>query len=364
MRDDDSCFSNSSVTSESGLSIHVPPIDGGEIHFDPASNEQCKERVMLNDGSSNPLYPGASITQFQAISIMISWFTLHPGISKSAFDRLLYLLHTHILPAGNTLPQTYKEARKSLQNLLTPTKAYHCCVNDCIIFRDSETKKYADLDHCPECNEHRFMEGSSSIPRKRFIHLPLKTKIRRLFSHKSTAQLFQRHLNDEEDSDTTDQTMAISTIHDTSTWKEWYGHHGIHNGDKRALSLGFCTDGINPIAKEKVSYSMWPIVLFPLNFPAHIRKLSSSMMMVGIIPGPKEVKCIDPYLEIVADDIASLNGMKVYDACDDCEFELKASLLLHVLDYPGQGKVFHSQGQFDKILIKAHHLLVHLMVLV
>ena len=75
--------------------------------------------------------------------------------------------------------------------------------------------------------------------------------------------------------------------------------------------------------------------------------LSSSMMMVGIIPGPKEVQSIDPYLEIVTDDIASLNGIKMYDAYDKCDFELKASLLLHVLDYPGQGKVFHSQGKLN-----------------
>ena len=342
MLDEDSHFSDNDVES-----IPVPPIDSGEIHFDTVFNEQCKEQITLNDGSSDPLYPGASITQFQAFSILTSWFTLHPGISKSAFDRLLYLLHTHILPTGNTLPRTYKEVQKSLRNLLTPTKAYHCCVNDCVIFRDSDTKKYANLDHCPKCNEPRFMDGSNSIPRKRFLHLPLESRIRRLFSHHSIAQLFQQHLNDGEGSGSTDQT-TISTIHETSIWKEWYSHRGFHKGDKQALSLGFCTDSVNPFAKEKATYSMWPIVLFPLNFPAHIRKLSSSMMMVGIIPGPKEVQCIDPYLDIVADDIASLNGIKMYDAFDDCHFELKASLLLHVLDYPGQGKVFHSQGQLNE----------------
>ena len=137
-------------------------------------------------------------------------------------------------------------------------------------------------------------------------------------------------MNEGEGSGATDHNMTVSTIHETSTWKEWYGHGRLHDGDKRALSIGFCTDGVNPFAKEKASYSMWPIVLFPLNFPAHIRKLSSSMMLVGIIPGPKEVKCIDPYLKIVADDIASLNGIKMYDAYDDCTFELKAALLLHV----------------------------------
>ena len=211
----------------------------------------------------------------------MSWFTLHPGISKSAFDRLLYLLHTHILPTGNNLPQTYKEIQKCLQNLLTPTEVYHCCVNDCLIFRDSGTKKYAHLNHYPKCNEPRFKDGSTTIPRNCFIHLPLESRIRRLFSQPVTAQLLQQHLKDGEGSSAAchDQISNVSSIHETSTWKEWYGHRRFHDEDKRALSFGFCTDGVNPFAKEKASYSMWSIVLFPLNLPAHTRKVSSPMMM-------------------------------------------------------------------------------------
>ena len=57
----------------------------------------------------------------------------------------------------------------------------------------------------------------------------------------------------------------------------------------KGLYRGMCTDGVNPFSTEKVNYSMWPNVLFPPNFPAHVRKLSSSMMLVGIIPGPKEM---------------------------------------------------------------------------
>ena len=202
MLDEDTYFDDKSddddADSTSDMTVPIPPIsiDDDGIHFDSTSNEQCKEQIILNVGTSNPLYPGANITEFQAVSILTSWFTLHPGISKSAFDRLLYLLHTHLLPTGNSLPRTYKEVQKSLQNLLTPTKVYHCCVNDCVIFRDSDTQKYAKLNHCPKCNEPRFKDGSNSIPHKRFIHLPLESRIRRLFSQPPTAQLFQQHLND------------------------------------------------------------------------------------------------------------------------------------------------------------------------
>ena len=62
------------------------------------------------------------------------------------------------------------------------------------------------------------------------------------------------------------------------------------------MSFGICADGLNPFSKEKVSYSMWPIVLFPLNLPGSVRKLSTSLMLAGIIPGPREANNIDPYM--------------------------------------------------------------------
>ena len=83
--------------------------------------------------------------------------------------------------------------------------------------------------------------------------------------------------------------------------------------------------------------TIWPIVLFPMNLPGSVRKLSTSLMLAGIIPCPNEVKNIAPYMEIVVDAILSLNGIEIYDACDKTTFNL--NIFLHVFDYPGQSKV-------------------------
>lgn len=53
---------------------------------------------------------------------------------------------------------------------------------------------------------------------------------------------------------------------------------------------------------------------------------------------------MDPYIDLIVDDILSLNSTKVYDAHAGEYFEAKANVLLHVCDYPGQNKVFKSQG--------------------
>ena len=329
---DEPDYSSDDTNSDIGKdSIYIP-----DIIFNSSSTED-NQASRANDLSTQftdgeKLYPGAEITKLQAVSMLTSWFTLHPGISKQAFDRLLQLLHNHILPLGNILLSKYQD-----QTLLSPTVVYHCCINDCVVFRDSKAGAYSGLSHCPKCNQPRCKSLDSHVPRKKFLHMPLETRLRRMFGQEHTAKLFQQHSNDQPVS----SGSKISSIHKTSTWNDWYKANGIHHGDDRAVSFGLCTDGLNPFSKEKVEYSMWPIVLFPLNFPANVRKLPSSLMLVGIIPGPNKMKDINPYL--------GLNGLEMYDAHNKCTFTLQANILINILDYPGLNEVLHCQGTYVSV---------------
>ena len=69
-------------------------------------------------------------------------------------------------------------------------------------------------------------------------------------------------------------------------------------------------------------------------------------MLVGIIPGngTKEPKSLDPYLEIVVDELLALSDRVVYDAYLKAPFQLKVNILFYTLDYPGIGKVFGTMG--------------------
>ena len=83
---------------------------------------------------------------------------------------------------------------------------------------------------------------------------------------------------------------------------------------------------------------------------------SGLMMLTGIIPGRNEPKIMDPYIDLIVDDTTALNSMTVYDARCSEYFQLKANILLHLLDYPGQNKMFKSQGKALHItfLFSAH----------
>ena len=118
----------------------------------------------------------------------------------------------------------------------------------------------------------------------------------------------------------------------------------MFDGDARAISFALCADGLNYFAHEKTKYSMCPLFLIPLNFPDHIRKKAGAIFLTGIIPGHKEPKNIDPYVDLIV-DIISLNSLRVYDVHMGEDFKLKANILLHVLDYSGQNKLFKSQGK-------------------
>ena len=80
------------------------------------------------------------------------------------------------------------------------------------------------------------------------------------------------------------------------------------------------------------------MILVVLNFPHHIRIRAGSMILTGLIPGPRE-----PYVQVLADDVSRLK-LNVYDAYKNEMFQLKANIVLHIFDDVGQNKVLHCQG--------------------
>ncbi|KXJ06458.1 hypothetical protein AC249_AIPGENE6290 [Exaiptasia diaphana] len=53
-----------------------------------------------------------------------------------------------------------------------------------------------------------------------------------------------------------------------------------------------------------------------------------------------EPKTLDPYHEVVIDEIMSMASFKIFDAYQKAPFNVKVEVLLYVRDYPGIGKVF------------------------
>lgn len=279
-----------------------------------------------------PLYNGARISLMDTLVKHLSWFSEHPCISKEALSDVLSMEHHEILPPGNNLPSTYSNAMKIIEPFLIQPIIFHVCPNDCIIFRGD----YIDLETCPTCGANHYEKPGT--PAKRFTYLPIGP---RLFGTSNLAKVVQAHglqCNTED--------VCMYDVHDSPAWKLAYSTTGQFASECRSISFALNTDGVNPYSQNRVSYSMWPIILTVLNLPRKIRYCFGNFWLVGTVPGngTKEPHHLDPYLEILVDEILTITNKQVFDAYHQAPFTMKVDVLLYVLDYPAIGKVFNVMG--------------------
>lgn len=140
---------------------------------------------------------------------------------------------------------------------------------------------------------------------RQFIYLPLGPHLERLFGTSNLAQIVQSH-------SCVDKADSMYYIHHSPSWLHTYHPDGVFKGDNHGIALGLCTDGVNPFSHLRVSYSMWP-----------------NIILVGIVPGngKKEPKDINPYLEIVVDELLPLSNVTQFDSYQNAPFQLKIEVL-------------------------------------
>lgn len=163
-----------------------------------------------------------------------------------------------------------------------------------------------------------------------------------MYGNATLAKILQSHGDR-----TIDDPSIMKYVHDSPSWKNAFSETGFACGDPRGILLQLSTDGVNPFSSNKVAYSMWPISLSNLNLPRRLRSVFGNLMLVGIVPAQPdggEPKSLDPYLEIVVDELLSLTDMKLYDAFKKETFLFKATILNYELDYPGCTKIFAAAG--------------------
>lgn len=263
---------------------------------------------------------------FQGLQSLVkyfTWFCEHPGISKEALSSMS-AMQSEILPYGNRLPDSYESALGVIEPYLVTSDVYDVCPNDCVIFRG----EFESLSECPKCGGKSYISERSKTAVRRFTYLPLKPRLQRMFGNTRMAEILQSHA--------TVQHSAHHSMHyiqDSPCWQNAYSNCGVFGGDRRGISLALFTDGVNPFSHNKVVYSMWPIMLTLLDLPRKIRNHFGSILMVGILPSNKsqEPRSLNPYLEIMVDEMLELSSTIM-------------QILLHVLDYPGIGKVLSVVG--------------------
>ncbi|KAG6424602.1 hypothetical protein SASPL_115020 [Salvia splendens] len=138
---------------------------------------------------------------------------------------------------------------------------------------------------------------------------------------------------------------------DSPAWSTFDSLHSDFADESRNVRLGLVSDGINPLKNMSVSHSTWPVILFPYNLPPWMCMKESSFMLSLLIPGPSAPgQNIDIYLQPLIVDLKNLweVGVETYDASKKKNFQLRASLLWTISDFPRYAYLsgWSTQGEY------------------
>ena len=126
-------------------------------------------------------------------------------LSNTSFNDLMDLLGV-MLPKPNLLPTNTYQAKKLICPLSLGVQKIHACENHCVLYR----KEFADLDSCPTCGTSRYKTGNGAsdgevvdqdapvnekkkIPRMVMWYLPVKDRLKQLFSNHTDTELMRWH---------------------------------------------------------------------------------------------------------------------------------------------------------------------------
>ena len=95
-------------------------------------------------------------------------------------------MHDLILPEGNTLPDSWREAKKVLHALGMKYEVIHACPNDCILYRGD----HKDKESCPLCATPHYKDNmaSNKVPQKAMRYFPLIPRLQHTYRCKDLAE--------------------------------------------------------------------------------------------------------------------------------------------------------------------------------
>jgi hypothetical protein len=209
---------------------------------------------------------------------------------------LLLDLLNDALPDSPKLPRNFHEAKKLVKSIGVGYNSIHACENDCVLY----WKENVDLNSCPKCKVSRWKSDRKSldgrhvykVPKKVLRYFPIKKSLQRLFLSSKTASLTRWHDEDRK------KDGLLRHPADSPLWQDFDERHPEFSADSRNIRLAYATDGFNPFRMNNVSYSVWPGICIPLNFPPSMCMKQSNFILSTLIPGKRAPGCdMDLFLQ-------------------------------------------------------------------
>ncbi|XP_026398882.1 uncharacterized protein LOC113294722 [Papaver somniferum] len=299
----------------------------------------CKKNRSAAEREREPLYPKCPKRKSALYAAtMVNNIKTHYGISYNGTNSMLELMN-ELLPEGNTLPCKFPDIKKMIQELGMYYVTYDAYVNDCILY----WKDKSSLLKCHVCQEPRNVRvfnderKLTQVSQKTLSHFPIIARLKRFYSIPWIAEAMLWHFRAQKD------ICVMRHPVDSSAW---------HCADNLCLefakgaqniTLRITTDGFNPNGCFGLSYSCWPMILYPYNLPPSMcmkREFSMLCLLISGLRAPS--KRIDVYLQSLIEELKELwnEGVMTFDSFTNSEFLMRARLLWEIHDFPALGVLY------------------------
>lgn len=171
-------------------------------------------------------------------------------------------------------------------------------------------------------------------PYRVFCYMPLKFYLKRFLSRPNFDTLCSEWKNN------VDPDGVYKDVYDGQIWKDFQEYNGIPFLSKPyTYGLMMNIDWFKPC--KHTEYSLGAIYLTIMNLPRRLRFRQENVMLIGLIPGPKEPKRdINPFLvPLVKELMEFLHGVEIYIKSLSKAVLVRCALLCIACDIPASRKV-------------------------
>jgi hypothetical protein len=178
---------------------------------------------------------------------------------------------------------------------------------------------------------------------------PITQLCNRVWWKNFIAQLYP--LRKPDDSDLSEDS-PIHHVHDSNMCKKWrevlWQKKILQMANGVVLFLVLSSDGYNPF--NSGVYSVAFIALRIMSYRKEFGYKLEHIIHVGLVPGPQKPFSLQPYLDILVDDLLLLaGGIACPNPCNPTEIKmLYAFLLLVAADYPGHSEIHGMEGHTSR----------------
>lgn len=297
----------------------------GEAFDDDAGDQPMAPPTVRYDPTAFNYTGKNNLTMSELCSLALFQAKTAGNVSRAVHSR-----YTRIMAAAR--PDCPPKDIRTVYNLLETStgiapQRFDVCRESCICYAG-----HPDATECPVCALPRLRPDGK--PWKTFDYIPVTHQLVLQYSDANRAKEFLGHV-DELYNTSGGRTEETHTIRDF--WDGELANELRRRGmlKRRDLAFYFSTDGVRLF--KTGTFSAWPLLLLNLNLRPEIRFKQENVILVGLIPGPREPKDTNSFFRPLIDEFKVLSqGVEASDGSSKERFKLRAYITLVGGDMPAK----------------------------